>query len=125
MADRLTYADYGRLARLGDEQLQHQCQVETFHATGPGGQGVNTADSAVRMRHLPTGIVVVSRESRSQHLNRLACLAKLRDELARRARPPKVRHATKPTRGSKERRLKEKRVRSEVKRLRRRPGRED
>ena len=62
----LTYRDYARFARLSDEELERQCVAEAFHASGPGGQGVNTADSAVRMRHLPTGIVVTSREQRSQ-----------------------------------------------------------
>ena len=69
----------------------------------------------------PTGITFVSRESRSQFRNRRLCLQKIHDELARRARPPKVRHKTKPTRASKERRLASKRLRSQVKKLRRRP----
>ena len=74
----LTLADYVAFCKQGDAQLLACCEVETFHATGPGGQGVNTADSAVRMRHTPTGIVVVARSERSQLLNRQTCLAKLR-----------------------------------------------
>lgn len=120
----LTYSDYAAFARLSADALAEQCEVQVFHATGPGGQGVNTTDSAVRTTHVPTGIVVVSRESRSQYRNRQLCLQKIREELERRARPPKVRHKTKPTRGSKERRLASKRLRSQVKQLRRRPAEE-
>ena len=74
----LTPDAYAAFARLSDDEIARACEVQTFHAHGPGGQGVNTADSAVRMRHVPTGIVVVSRESRSQLRNRALCVAKLR-----------------------------------------------
>ncbi len=117
----LTHRQYAEFARLSLDKLAEQCETQVFRATGPGGQGVNTTDSAVRMTHVPTGIVVVSRESRSQYRNRQICLQKIRDELARRGRPPKVRRKTKPTRASKERRLASKRFRSKVKQLRRRP----
>lgn len=45
-------------------------QVETFRSSGAGGQHRNKTDSAVRMRHLPTGIEVTATEDRSQHRNR-------------------------------------------------------
>ena len=122
MWNDLTYDDYARFLRLPVDELSRQCRAEAFHASGPGGQGVNTADSAVRMRHVPTGITVVSRESRSQLQNRERCLQKIRAELARRARKPKTRHATKPTRASVRRRLDEKNRHSQLKRMRRRPG---
>lgn len=115
---QLTYTDYARLSRLPLDVLAEQCEVEAFHAHGPGGQGVNTTDSAVRMRHLPTGIVVVSRESRSQFRNRQLCLQKLRAELERRSVRPKRRVKTQPTKGSQERRLEGKKLRSQVKQLR-------
>ena len=118
---RLTYSDYARYAALDEAALMAQCEVECFHATGPGGQGVNTADSAVRMRHIPTGIVVTSRESRSQLQNRRLCLNKISDELKRRSRRPKRRIGTRPTKGSVERRLRQKQRRSDIKRLRGRP----
>lgn len=116
----LTYHDYAKLARLSSDELARDCEVEVFHAHGPGGQGVNTSDSAVRMRHVPTGIVVVSRESRSQYRNRQLCLQKIHAELERRAIPPTRRIKTKPTKGSQQRRLKAKRERAEVKQSRRR-----
>ncbi len=115
----LSHADYAAFSKRGDAQLLACCEVETFHASGPGGQGVNTADSAVRMRHLPTGIVVTARSERSQLLNRQACLGKLRAELTRRARPPKPRVKTKVPHRSRERRLQAKHQVSEKKAQRR------
>lgn len=115
-----SHADYARMAALPSDELAKDCVTEAFHGHGPGGQGVNTADSAVRMTHVPTGIVVVSRESRSQYRNRQLCLQKIKDELRRRSVRPTVRHATKPTKGSQLRRLANKRARSQVKGLRRR-----
>ena len=116
----LSHADYAAFSKQGDAQLLACCEVETFHASGPGGQGVNTADSAVRMRHLPTGIVVTARSERSQLLNRQACLGKLRAELLRRSRPPKPRVKTKVPHRSRERRLQAKHQVSEKKAQRRR-----
>ena len=115
-----THAEYAHMASLSSGELARECVAEAFHAHGPGGQGVNTADSAVRMTHTPTGITVVSRDSRSQFRNRQRCLQKIKEELARRALRPVVRHATKPTRASQIRRLDAKHMRSKVKESRRR-----
>ena len=118
----LTYSDYAAFARLSAEELAGQCEVQVFHATGPGGQGVNTTDSAVRMKHGPTGIVVTARESRSQFQNRSCCLRKLRAELERRGRPPRRRVKTKVPQRSRQRRLNDKHFNAIKKANRRKPG---
>lgn len=117
---KLTYRDYAAFARMSSEELARDCEVQVFRATGPGGQGVNTTDSAVRMRHVPTGIVVVSRERRSQLQNRERCLEKILEACRLRARPPRPRKKTRVPAGQRRRRLEAKRSRGEVKRLRRR-----
>ncbi|HEX8285237.1 MAG TPA: peptide chain release factor-like protein [Pyrinomonadaceae bacterium] len=108
-----------------DEELLRECEVETFRSGGPGGQHVNKVETGVRLRHLPSGVVVNCREERSQHRNKMNCLGKLREAVARlNYRPPK-RVPTRRTRGSKERTLEEKTRRSRVKSLRSKPTRED
>ena len=114
-AGQPTYRDFAQWARQPLDQIARDCDVQAFRASGPGGQCVNTTDSAVRMTHVPSGTTVVSRESRSQFRNRQLCLQKLRAAFERKAVPPKVRRATKVTRGAKERRLAEKRHRSQTK----------
>lgn len=114
-SDQPTYRDYALWARQSLEEIARDCDVQVFRASGPGGQCVNTTDSAVRMTHVPSGEVVVSRESRSQFRNRQLCLQKLRALFERKAVPPKVRRPTKASRGAKERRLVEKRRRAQTK----------
>ncbi len=55
---------------------------EAMRASGPGGQHVNTTDSAVRALHRPSGVTVVAREERSQHMNRKLALARIAARLA-------------------------------------------
>ncbi|PKQ16979.1 MAG: peptide chain release factor-like protein [Actinobacteria bacterium HGW-Actinobacteria-7] len=108
------------------EALLGECDVSAFRATGPGGQGVNTTDSAVRLKHRPTGIVVVCRRERSQLRNKETCLKRLRERIEESmAPPPPPRKATRPSRGAKERRLAEKSLRSSTKATRKRPGHEE
>lgn len=122
---RLTFRDFAVWAAQTSEEIAGDCEVQVFRATGPGGQGVNTTDSAVRMRHVPSGITVAARESRSQFQNRASCLRKLHTELEHRAKPPKTRKPTKPSKAAKARRLANKRHRSQVKACRRKPSTEE
>jgi hypothetical protein len=66
---------------LTDAQLLAQCEVDTYRASGPGGQKRNKTSSAVRLRHLPSGLIVIAEESRSQHENRARALKRLRQAL--------------------------------------------
>jgi RF-1 domain len=74
-------ASRGTWASLNDPQLLGQCAVDTYRASGPGGQKRNKTSSAVRLRHLPSGLMVIAEESRSQHENRLRALRRLRQAL--------------------------------------------
>lgn len=115
-----TYRDFARWAQLSLEEIARDCDVQVFRASGPGGQCVNTTDSAVRMLHVPSGLTVTSRESRSQFRNRQLCLQRLRRLFEVKSRPPKVRHATKVPRRVKEARLADKHRRAKTKTYRRR-----
>src|SRR5258705_5094411 len=73
---------------LSDAQLLGQCEVDTYRASGPGGQKRNKTSSAVRLRHGPTGLIVIAEESRSQHENKAKALTRLRHELFLQLRDP-------------------------------------
>ena len=69
---------------LDDAALLAQCEFDRFRASGPGGQKRNVTDSAVRLRHRPTGLAATASESRSQHENRRSALTRLRRTSAHR-----------------------------------------
>lgn len=121
-----------------------------MRSSGPGGQNVNKVNTKVRLRWDVTGspslseavkarfqqaysrritaegdLLITSQRYRDQVRNIDDCLEKLRELLAAVAAPPRRRKKTRPSRASKERRLKGKREQSERKRSRRKPGRDD
>jgi protein subunit release factor A len=65
-----------------DDELLNQCEIQTFRAGGKGGQHQNKVESGVRLLHRPSGVAVESREGRSQYMNKLRCLKKLRLRIA-------------------------------------------
>jgi len=73
---------------LSDSQLLQQCEIDTYRASGPGGQKRNKTSSAVRVRHLPSGLLVIAEESRSQHENRERGLKRLRQAFFLKLRDP-------------------------------------
>lgn len=108
-------------AALSDDALLAECRVDTLRAGTKGGQRANKVETGIRLTHLPSGIVVVRRTERSQLRNRQAALDGLRQRLAARDHRDAPRVPTKPTKGSRRRRIEAKKRRSETKASRRRP----
>jgi protein subunit release factor B len=105
-----------------DDDLLRECEVETFRASGPGGQHVNKTESAVRLRHLPSGVVVTSQQERSQHRNKAICLQKLREKMEQLNYRAPTRVPTRIPRSARKRTLEEKSRRGQIKRLRSKPN---
>lgn len=103
---------------LDDEALLKACDVEYFIASGPGGQHRNTTASGVRLTHPPTELSVTATERRSQVQNKGVALERLREGLKALTFVPKVRRATKPSKGSQKRRLEAKKLTGQKKNLR-------
>ena len=104
-----------------DDELLAECDVETFRSSGPGGQHVNRRETAVRLRHRPTGTVVTCRQERSQYRNKQIALANLRRKLEKLTGHRRPRIRTTMPRHVRERILASKRRHSMKKRLRKPP----
>jgi len=98
--------------------LADEIEVHTYRASGPGGQKRNKTESAVRIRHVPSGVTAVATESRSQTRNREVAMERLIAKLRARNHRPKRRIPTRRTRASRDRRLADKRRQSLKKTLR-------
>lgn len=75
---------------LSAAELLAQCEVDTYRASGPGGQKRNKTSSAVRLRHLPSGLIVIAEESRSQHENKAKALQRMQRAFFLEIREPYV-----------------------------------
>ncbi|MFQ5429588.1 MAG: peptide chain release factor family protein [Phycisphaerae bacterium] len=84
----VTPGDRDRWIAMDDTRLLAACRVDAYRASGPGGQKRNKTSSAVRLRHEPSGLIVIAEESRSQHENKRRALRRLRLELALAIREP-------------------------------------
>jgi ribosome-associated protein len=101
-----------------DEDLLDECEVDTFRSGGKGGQHVNKTESAVRLHHLPTGLVVMCQEERSQFMNKQIALGKLREKAAKLNERPAPRKTTKVPRSAKRSNKKAKSLHSKKKQQR-------
>ena len=79
---QLAAGERKRLLELDDRALVEACEVDLYKASGTGGQKRNKTSSAVRMRHLASGIISKAADSRSQSENRRKALRRMRENLA-------------------------------------------
>jgi protein subunit release factor B len=100
------------------DALEKQVIIETYRSRGPGGQRKNKTETAVRLKHLPSGITVSATEHRFQTQNRRLAFERLRERLLELNRPKKRRVPTSIPHGSLQKKREEKKRLSAKKRLR-------
>jgi protein subunit release factor A len=98
--------------------LEREVEIEFFRASGPGGQHVNKTQSALRLTHWPSGVVVIAQDSPSQHRNREIAFDRLIDRLRRLNYVKPKRVPTRPTAASRRRRIETKKQIGQKKRVR-------
>ncbi len=132
LPDRSTHRERGSTLRPSQPPyhtdrvaLEREVVTERFRSGGPGGQHRNVTESAVRLRHLPSGVRVLAADSRSQHRNREIAFARLIAKLEELNRVRKARVRTRVSRRAVEQRLSEKRRRHLAKQLRARARSEE
>lgn len=103
---------------LDRDTLEREVVVETFRASGPGGQHVNRTESALRLTHPPSGVVVTAQDSPSQFRNRELAFERLARQLRRLNHVPKKRIPTRPSAAAKRRRIEGKKQRGALKKTR-------
>lgn len=103
---------------LSRAALAREVRIDTYRAAGPGGQHVNRTESAVRLTHPPSGVVVTASDTRSQAQNRELAFERLIERLRDLNRVPKKRVPTRPSARAKARRLEAKRLQARRKRER-------
>ncbi len=106
------------------EVLKKQVTIETYRSRGPGGQRKNKVETAVRLKHFPSGIAVIATEHRSQAENRKLAFERLRERLIKVNRPRRRRIPTSVPWNAIEKRKEEKKIRSKKKRLRQKSSNE-
>ncbi len=104
--------------------LKKEAIIETYRSRGPGGQRKNKTETAVRLKHLPSGITVIATEHRSQAQNRNLAFQRLRERLLKLNQPRKRRITTSVPLRAIERKKEEKKVHSSKKRLRQKISKE-
>jgi len=132
LPDRSTHRERGSTLRPSQPPyhtdrvaLEREVVTERFRSGGPGGQHRNVTESAVRLRHLPSGVRVLAADSRSQHRNREIAFARLIAKLEELNRVRTARVRTRVSRRAVEQRLSEKRRRHLAKQLRARARSEE
>jgi protein subunit release factor B len=106
---------------IDERSMERDTQLEFLRGSGPGGQRRNRRETGVRLRHIPSGIVLVADELASQAKNREVAFVRLKDRLVKLNRPKKPRIPTMPLPSAQEKRIREKHWTARKKEQRRPP----